>query len=290
MLKESPLGSQFAAPAQAPTASGGQPAPDAVVVSVIEEHPAAGQLARPQQPRRWGTVAAVVVLVALALLWFAAQPGAALLQQLKDSLTQLDRFETFLLSAGAWGPLWVVLLYLITTVCMLPLWGFHITCGYVYGTLRATALISVSQLGAACCAFALARHTLRPTVRGCLSRRYGRSYAAIDRAVARDAFRVTALLRLAPLVPFGVNNYLLGCTEVALAPYAAGTWLGVLPGTFLYCNLGALGRTARQHVGADSAWAPQQVAAAMLGVAGVAVAVPVLARLAARALREVHDV
>jgi uncharacterized membrane protein YdjX (TVP38/TMEM64 family) len=53
---------------------------------------------------------------------------------------------------------------------------------------------------------------------------------------------VVALLRLSPLLPFAASNYLYGLTSVELVPYVAGSWLGMLPGTFAYVAAGSYGK------------------------------------------------
>ena len=42
--------------------------------------------------------------------------------------------------------------------------------------------------------------------------------------------QVVLLLRLSPLVPYGLLNYMLGLTEVSLPLYIGCSWLGMLPG------------------------------------------------------------
>lgn len=42
--------------------------------------------------------------------------------------------------------------------------------------------------------------------------------------------QVVLLLRLSPLVPFGLLNYMLGLTEVPLPLFVGCSWLGMLPG------------------------------------------------------------
>ena len=57
--------------------------------------------------------------------------------------------------------------------------------------------------------------------------------------------RLVFLLRLSPLIPFNVLNYLLGVTPIRFVPYALATFVGMLPGTALNCyaaaTLGELG-------------------------------------------------
>ncbi len=76
-----------------------------------------------------------------------------------------------------------------------------------------------------------------------------KQFAAIDRAIGKDSFRVVLLLRLSPLLPLALSNYLYGLTSVDLVPYVLGSWVGMLPGTLAYVTAGAsLGPTALQHL------------------------------------------
>ena len=66
-----------------------------------------------------------------------------------------------------------------------------------------------------------------------------KKFAAIDRAIGKDSFKVVLLLRLSPLLPLALSNYLYGLTSVSLGPYVLGSWLGMLPGTLAYVTAGA---------------------------------------------------
>lgn len=50
---------------------------------------------------------------------------------------------------------------------------------------------------------------------------------------------MVTLLRLSPLLPLALSNYLYGLTSVDLPSYVAGSWLGMLPGTIAYVTAGA---------------------------------------------------
>lgn len=50
--------------------------------------------------------------------------------------------------------------------------------------------------------------------------------------------QVVLLLRLSPLLPLSLSNYLYGLTSVDFVPYVLGSWLGQLPGTFAYVSAG----------------------------------------------------
>eukprot|EP00976_Prorocentrum_cordatum_P098456 1191404-Prorocentrum_minimum.AAC.1 len=50
------------------------------------------------------------------------------------------------------------------------------------------------------------------------------------------------LLRVNPVVPFSASNYVMGLTELKLAPFAAGTVLGLAPWMAFYVEIGSTGR------------------------------------------------
>src|SRR5204862_3899665 len=104
---------------------------------------------------------------------------------------------------------------------------------------------------------------------------------AIDRAVAENGFRVVFLLRLSPVVPFNLLNYALGATRVGFWTYLSASFLGMLPGTFLYVSLGAAATSAAQLRGARAGLLPLVV-----GLAATIAVVVVLTLIARRALRD----
>eukprot|EP00581_Thalassiosira_minuscula_P007972 CAMPEP_0183712266 /NCGR_PEP_ID=MMETSP0737-20130205/7432_1 /TAXON_ID=385413 /ORGANISM="Thalassiosira miniscula, Strain CCMP1093" /LENGTH=476 /DNA_ID=CAMNT_0025940851 /DNA_START=251 /DNA_END=1681 /DNA_ORIENTATION=- len=61
---------------------------------------------------------------------------------------------------------------------------------------------------------------------------------AVDAAVVRNSLRVMMLLRLNPLIPFGVLNYVFGITGVEWAAFVLAM-VGILPGQMLLVVLGA---------------------------------------------------
>ena len=64
-------------------------------------------------------------------------------------------------------------------------------------------------------------------------------FEAIDRAVAKNGFKIVLLTRLSPLFPFNVLNYAFGITQVSLKDYVLGS-IGMIPGTILYVYIGSL--------------------------------------------------
>ena len=60
---------------------------------------------------------------------------------------------------------------------------------------------------------------------------------AIDKAIENEGLKLTLLLRLSPLIPFNMFNYLMGITGVKFKDYCIGS-CGMIPGTLVYVFIG----------------------------------------------------
>jgi len=145
------------------------------------------------------------------------------------------------------GPVVIMLSYMTACVFMLPLFGFHSISGYLYGTVPGALLVTFSQtIGATCC-FYIARLVAHRYLSSYLHRKWGQKYVAIDQAITHDSFKIVLMMRLSPVIPFGLTNYVAGCSQVPVGRFAAGTWLGLCPGTTFYVFMGHLMRLIEEN-------------------------------------------
>ena len=178
------------------------------------------------------------------LRWLALGAGitacvlAWLLLPLSEWTQALERWFRDL---GPVGVVVFVLAYVAGTVVLAPGSAMSILAGIVYGWWGVPLVLVSASLGTSV-AFLIARYAARGAVAARLETRP--KLKAIDAAVDEEGWKVVALLRLSPLVPFGLQNYLFGVTSVGFWPYAVATLGGIVPGTFLYVSLGAVGRGA----------------------------------------------
>lgn len=218
-------------------------------------------------------------------VWFGlstmASPAPSISAFSFDMLQHAKELETTLVEMGPYGPLLLFMVYLVSTVFMLPLWGFHMIAAFVYGSFYSALFISITQAICAGAAFSVSRYLVGPYIRGFLQRKYGKKFTAIDAAVGDDGFRIVLLLRLSPIIPFGVNNYICGCTQMKLWEFVLGTWLGVLPGTSVYCHMGAMGKNVMEK----GATIEQKIVMGIGFVAALAV-IKLLSDLSTKALKE----
>lgn len=151
---------------------------------------------------------------------------------------QAKRVRRLTSGYGAAGAALFGLLYAVAVVCLVPAGPLTIAAGAAYGLAGGFAVVSIASTSAAVVAFLIARHLLRERVRGWLAR--WPSFGNVDRAIEQGGWKIVALARLSPVMPYSALNYALGVTGVGLVPYAVASWLATMPGTLLYVAMGAV--------------------------------------------------
>lgn len=130
----------------------------------------------------------------------------------------------------------------LASLLLVPAWIFPLLAGAVFGLgWGLLAALAASTL-AALVAFLLARYVVRGRIET-LARR-SPAFKAVDQAVAREPWKMVALLRMSPVMPSGLKSYFLGLTRVALPAYAGASMAGMLPGMLLKVYIGSAGRGA----------------------------------------------
>ncbi|MBI4422878.1 MAG: TVP38/TMEM64 family protein [Elusimicrobia bacterium] len=189
--------------------------------------------------------------------------------------------------AGDSGPLGAagfVLAYVAACVLLVPASLLTLAAGAAFGLLPGVALVSVGATAGATAAFLIGRHLARAWVRGRVER--DPRFARIDRAVGREGWKIVLLTRLSPAFPFTLLNYAFGITAVGLREYVLASWLGMLPGTFLYVYLGSLARDLASAGAGQSSRSPAEWALLLVGLAATAAVTIFIARLARRSLAD----
>ncbi|MCL4179697.1 MAG: TVP38/TMEM64 family protein [Verrucomicrobia bacterium] len=143
---------------------------------------------------------------------------------------------------GPWGPTIFIAMYVAATVLLIPGSVLTLGAGAVFGLIRGTLIVSVASTLAATAAFLIGRYLARTAVARKIEG--NEKFAAVDRAVATEGWKVVFLTRLSPVFPFTLLNYAFGLTQVKLLHYVLASWIGMLPGTVMYVYLGSLAQAA----------------------------------------------
>ena len=135
------------------------------------------------------------------------------------------------------GALVFVPLYALWVTLLLPGAWASMLAGALYGTWWGSLIVFLGACLGAEAAFMLGRTWLRNWARRRLEA--VPKLLAIEQAVSREGLKLVLLTRLSPAFPFSLLNFAYGLSEVSLRDYSIGL-VGILPGTILFCGLGAL--------------------------------------------------
>ncbi len=183
---------------------------------------------------------------------------------------------------GPWGPPAYGTFCALAVVLMVPATPLTIVAGAAFGPVVGAITATVALNLGSTLSFLGARYLAREAVAGRL-RRHPRA-EAIRRMIASDGWRLVVLLRLSPLVPFGLQNLAHGLTAIPFRSFALAGALGMLPATLLYVTLGDLGRSGLASPGPGRAKTPLEWAILLVGVAATAALLAQAARMARRSL------
>jgi uncharacterized membrane protein YdjX (TVP38/TMEM64 family) len=222
-------------------------------------------------------VYALIALAVVAGLLLAGQRAGGLVLQFAEWVNGL----------GVWGPIVFILGYAVATVFFLPGSLLTLASGAIFGLVEGTIYSLIGATLGASAAFLVARYVARRAIERKIAG--NARFAAIDKAVGREGFKIVALLRLSPVFPFNLLNYALGLTEVRFLPYLAAC-AAMLPGTLLYVYYGkALGSLAALASGAKTQKGPEFWVFLGVGLLATVVVTTYVTRLAGKALRQQID-
>ena len=228
---------------------------------------------RPAITRVSGGRIAVGVVGLVALVLLGRQLGGL-----------LPRFAEWVDGLGFWGPAVFIAGYIVTTIAFIPGAVMTLTAGAVFGLLEATVYVLTGATLGSAAAFLISRHLAREAIAARVARNV--RFAAIDRAVGAQGFKMVLLMRLSPVFPYNLLNYSLGLTTVRFTNYALAS-IGMLPGTLLYVYYGVLaGDVARLAGGTAVERGPAYYAVLVLGLLATLAVSTLITRAASQALRE----
>lgn len=179
-------------------------------------------------PRHTGKTKSIAVIVSIAsvLMLIRALPTDEMRQAL----------ETWIDDLGVIGPVVFGLIYAVATVLLLPGSVLTLAAGAVFGLWVGFLTVSIgSNIGAAA-AFLIARYAARGRVERMAATRP--KFRAIDEAISEGGWKIVAMLRLSPAIPFNLQNYLYGLTDIRFWTCVLTSWVAMIPGTFMYVYLG----------------------------------------------------
>ena len=154
----------------------------------------------------------------------------------------LRSFNDWVGKMGLAGIFIFIAVYAAATVLLAPGAILTIGAGFAFGLWKGFLAVSAAATLGASLAFLVARFVARDKIEA-MARR-STKFQRIDNAIGKQGAKLVFLLRLSPVIPFNLSNYFYGLTAVKFWAYVLASWIGMMPGTFLYVYIGTAGKAA----------------------------------------------
>src|SRR6266550_1636641 len=162
----------------------------------------------------------------------------------------LRSFNDWVGQTGLAGIFIFIAVYAAATVLLAPGAILSIGAGFAFGLWKGFLAVSAAATLGASLAFLVARFVARDKIEA-MARRNPK-FRRIDNAIGKQGAKLIFLLRLSPVIPFNLSNYFYGLTAVKFWPYVLASWIGMMPGTFLYVYIGTVGKAAVLAAGGEA--------------------------------------
>ena len=133
------------------------------------------------------------------------------------------------------APLLYILVYAVVIALSIP-GGAVLTIagGFLFGALFGAVLVVIGATLGATVVFLIAKTALGDVLRT----KAGGRIRRMEEGFREDAFNYLLFLRLIPIFPFWLVNIVPAFLGVPLRTYVLATFLGIIPGSFVYASVG----------------------------------------------------
>jgi uncharacterized membrane protein YdjX (TVP38/TMEM64 family) len=126
--------------------------------------------------------------------------------------------------------------YIVQTALSLPGAAIlSLAAGAIFGALMGALYVNIGATIGASLAFLVARYLFHDVIQ----KKFGSKLERINRELETRGFNYLLFLRLVPVFPFFLINLGAGLTKMSLRTFFFGTMVGIIPGSFVFCNAGA---------------------------------------------------
>ena len=152
-----------------------------------------------------------------------------MLAEHRGALLEWYAANALLAAVGFWALYALAVAFSLPGAVWLTLMG-----GFLFGTGMAMVLTISSATVGAVLIFLAARYALADY----LYAKAGGMIRKMEDGFRENAFSYLLVLRLVPIFPFWLVNLVPAFFGMRLGSYAAATFIGIIPGSFVYCSLG----------------------------------------------------
>ena len=141
-----------------------------------------------------------------------------------------------IISMGPWGPLIYMISYAFTSIIFFPASLLSTASGAIWGTTLGTIYTVIGATISAVLPFLISRYLGRRVAERMMK---NAKIDICDKFMSNNGFVSVLILRLVPLFPWDAVNYGSGLCGIRFRDYIPATFLGIIPGSFMYNLIGA---------------------------------------------------
>ena len=146
----------------------------------------------------------------------------------------LDLLKDEIQASGAWEVVIFVLASTILTILMVPGFFMPLIGGALFGPVAGFSYSLIGGTLGATVSFLLARYLLSDW----FLKRMGGRLSRVVAGVEAEGWRFVAFIRLVPVIPSFIINYILGLTQIKVSHYTIASAVFMVPGFAAYSYLG----------------------------------------------------
>lgn len=181
-----------------------------------------------------GVALAVLCTVIVAIIVLFMVPDSPAQQYLLDLMNWIKSIKK------VYGIVTLTVLYAIAILFCFPGTPFNLAAGFLFGIWWGALVTIVGCDLGATLAFMVGRTLGKDWAQAQVAK--NKKFSLLSTAVENNAWLIIFLVRLSPILPFGLCNYLFGVTKVKFSSYWTATTAGLIPCTVAYTYLGSLMR------------------------------------------------
>lgn len=150
-----------------------------------------------------------------------------------------EKIRSIIQGYGKNAALIYILLFSILPIFFFPVPILALAAGISFGLFEGVLYTMIGAMINSSIMFLMAKKFAKDKVLEIFRKKISEKwYNKIINAEKANGVFIIFLMRLLPIAPYNVINYLSGLTEISFLKYSIATFLGIIPGTFVFLNVG----------------------------------------------------
>eukprot|EP00210_Caulerpa_lentillifera_P000988 g952.t1 len=137
------------------------------------------------------------------------------------------------------GMMLFIVAAVVAFACLIPGPFIAGASGMLYGKITSVLVVWFAAFAAQSLTYVLGKYLFREMLVSFISRYY-KAFSAVDTVIGQQGWKLVFLIRLAPIFPDSILNYVFATTSIPYLPYIAASCTAIFPWIILFTYMGSL--------------------------------------------------